>query len=124
MSYPSRRALQLAIALALLAGAALPAAQPAGEEPAFELARTAVAAALARPAAHISFEDLKLVQDRLGAVVCGLADGKRFLVGPSGKPPPQIEGALSAPLFNYLWNARCRGMSAAAADETLGRELK
>ncbi len=83
-----------------------------------------VAKALARPSADISFEELRLVQNQLGTVVCGIANGKRFLAGPAGKPPPQIEGGLDAAMFNYLWNARCLGMSAAAATEAFKRELK
>jgi hypothetical protein len=87
-------------------------------------ARAAVAKALGRPATDISFEGLRLVQDNFGALICGMANGKRFLAGPSGKPPPQIEGALSASMFNFLWNARCEGMSASAATEALRRDLK
>ena len=89
-----------------------------------QAARTAVAAALHHPTTDISFDGLKLVRDHLGALVCGTADGKRFLAGPAGKPPPQIEGALDASMFNYLWNARCQGMSASAATEIFRRELK
>ena len=99
-------------------------AQQPSAESALQEARAAVAQALGRRGADVSFEGLRLVQDKLGALVCGTANGKRFLVGPGGKPPPQIEGSLSASMFDYLWNARCRGMSASAAEETFRRELK
>jgi len=113
-----------AMILALLLRPSLSPAQQQSDEAALQQARAAVAQALGRSSADISFEGLRLVQDKLGALVCGTADGKRFLAGPGGKPPPQIEGALSASMFDYLWNARCRGMSASAAEETFKRELK
>lgn len=113
-----------AIILALLLNPARVIAQPEIEASMLQQARAAVALALRVPAAGISFDRLRLVRDNLGAVVCGMADGKRFLAGPSGNPPPQIEGALSAPMFNYLWNARCMGMSASAATDVFRRELK
>jgi len=115
---------QLALVLALLIRPSLTAAQHENEASALQRARTQVAQALGVPGAAITFEGLKLVQDKLGEIVCGKANGKRFLAGPSGKPPPQIEGALSASMFDYLWNARCQGMSASAAEETFRRELK
>lgn len=114
----------LAIVLALLLRPSPTIAQQESEESMLQLARTTVATALGRPVTDISFEGLKLFRDNLGPLVCGMANGKRFLAGPAGKPPPQIEGALSAPMFNYLWNARCLGMSAPAAEETFKRELK
>lgn len=110
--------------IALLLRPSLSAAQQQSDEPALQQARAAVARALGRPSAGLSFAGLRLVQDKLGALVCGTADGKRFLAGPDGKPPPQIEGALDASMFDYLWNARCKGMSASAAEETFKRELK
>jgi hypothetical protein len=105
-------------------GPSLSVAQQESEESLLQEARTALAKALGGPAAGISFEGLKLVRDKFGALVCGTANGKRFLVGPAGKPPPQIEGALSASMFNYLWNARCLGMPASAATEAFRRDLK
>lgn len=113
-----------AIILALLLRPSLSIAQPSDDEAALQQVRTAVAQALGVPGTGISFAGLRLVQDQLGALVCGTANGKRFLAGPDGKPPPQIEGALDASMFNYLWNARCKGMSASAAEETFKRELK
>ena len=113
-----------AIVLALLLRPPLSRAQQQSEESALQQARAAVAQALGQPRAGLSFAGLKLVQDQLGALVCGTVNGKRFLAGPGGKPPPQIEGSLSASMFDYLWNARCRGMSASAAEETFRRELK
>jgi hypothetical protein len=113
-----------AIVLALLMSPWLSIAQQENEESAFQEARTAVANALGRPATGVSFEGLTFVRDNLGALVCGIANGKRFLAGPGGKPPPQIEGSLGAAVFNFLWNARCQGMSASAATEALRRELK
>ena len=113
-----------AIALALLLRPSLSFGQQESEEPLLQAARTAVAATLGLPTANISFEGLKLVRDNFGALVCGTVNGKRFLAGPAGKPPPQIEGALDASMFNYLWNARCQGMSASAATEAFRRELK
>lgn len=110
--------------LALLLSPSLSIAQQENEAAVLEEARTAVAKALGRPSADVSFEGLRLVRDNLGALVCGMVNGKRFLAGPAGKPPPQIEGALGAAMFNYLWNARCQGMSASAATEILRRELK
>ncbi len=110
--------------LALLLRPPLSLAQQQSEESALQEARAAVAQALDRPSTGLSFEGLKLVQDKMGTLVCGVVNGKRFLAGPDGKPPPQIEGALSASMFDYLWNARCRGMSASAAEETFKRELK
>lgn len=116
--------LPLAIVLAVLLNPARSIAQQEIEASMLREARAAVARSLRVPAAGISFDGLKFVRDNLGAVVCGTADGKRFLAGPSGNPPPQIEGALSAPMFNYLWNARCLGMSASAATDVFRRELK
>lgn len=113
-----------AFVLALLLRPALAPAQQQGDEAALQQARAAVAQALGQPGADLSFSGLRLIQDKLGALVCGTVNGKRFLAGPAGKPPPQIEGALSASMFDYLWNARCRGMSASAAEETFRRELK
>jgi hypothetical protein len=113
-----------AIVLALLWRPPLSLAQQQSDEAALQQARAAVAQALGRPSTGLSFEGLKLVQDKMGTLVCGVVNGKRFLAGPDGKPPPQIEGALSASMFDYLWNARCRGMSASAAEETFRRELK
>jgi hypothetical protein len=95
------------------------------EEAALQQARAAVAKALDRPAAAISFEGLRLIPDKLGPIVCGTADGKRFLADVTETPsPPQIEGALSPSVFDYMWNARCLGMSASAAAEILKREMK
>jgi hypothetical protein len=113
-----------AIVLALLLRPPLSLAQQPIDEAALQQARAAVAQALGQPGAGLSFAGLRLVQDKLGALVCGTVNGKRFLAGPAGKPPPQIEGALSASMFDYLWNARCQGMSASAAEETFKRELK
>jgi hypothetical protein len=115
---------QLALALAFLLSPSLSIAQQEDDESMLQEARAAVAKALGRPTTEISFEGLKLVRDNFGALVCGMVNGKRFLAGPAGKPPPQIEGTLSASVFNFLWNARCQGMSASAATETLKRELK
>jgi len=116
--------LKLAMVLALLLRPLLSFGQQESEESLLQAARAAVTNALARPSADISFEGLKLVRDNLGTLVCGTANGKRFLAGPAGKPPPQIEGALDASMFNYLWNARCQGMSASAVTEIFRRELK
>jgi hypothetical protein len=99
-------------------------AQQEDDESMLQGARTAVASALGRPTADMSFEGLKLVRDNFGALICGTVDGKRFLAGPAEKPPPQIEGRLSVSVFNFLWNARCQGMSASAATEVLKRDLK
>ena len=111
--------------LALALGPSLSDAQHENEGPLLQQARVDVAKALGRPAADVSFEGLRLIPDKLGAIVCGSADGKRFLADATQTPsPPQIEGALSRSLFDYLWNARCRGMSAAAAAEILKREMK
>lgn len=99
--------------------------QQKNEEAALQQARAAVAKALDRPAAAISFHGLRLIPDKLGPIVCGTADGKRFLADVTKTPsPPQIEGALNSSVFNYMWNARCLGMSAAAAAEILKREMK
>ena len=114
----------LAIVLAFLLSPSRSLAQQENDESMLQEARTAVANALGRPTSDISFEGLKLVRDNFGALVCGMVNGKRFLAGPAGKPPPQIEGTLSASMFNFLWNARCQGMSASAATEELRRELK
>jgi hypothetical protein len=113
-----------AMVLALLLAPPWSIAQQENEATVLQAVRTAVAQALGRPSADVSFEGLRLVRDNLGPLVCGVVNGKRFLAGPAGKPPPQIEGALSAAMFNYLWNARCQGMSASAATEILRRELK
>ena len=114
-----------AIAVALALSAPLSAAQQENEDPLLQQARAAVAQALDRPAADISFEGLRLVRDKLGDMVCGTANGKRFLADVSKTPgPPQVEGALSPSMFNFLWNARCLGMSASAASEILTREMK
>ncbi len=110
--------------IALLLRPSLSLAQQQSDEAALQQARAAVAQALGRPSAGLSFAELRLIQDKLGALVCGTVNGKRFLAGPAGKPPPQIEGAMSTSMFDYLWNARCRGMSASAAEETFRRELK
>ena len=115
---------QLAIALALLVSPSLSTAEQENEESLLQDARAAVATALGSPTKDVSFEELKLVRDKLGELVCGRVSGKRFLTGSAGKPPPQIEGALSAPMFNFIWNARCQGMSASAADEAFRREMK
>ena len=115
---------QAAFSLALLAGTSLTTAQHGSNESELREVRTTVAQALDRPAADIVFEEFRLVRDKLGTVVCGTADGKRFLAGPAGKPPPQIEGALNTAMFNYMWNARCGGMSASAAEDAFRRELK
>lgn len=114
----------LAIVLALLLRPSPSAARQEDEKFLLQQARTEVAQALGTPAASVSFAGLKLVRDKLGTLVCGVADGKRFLAGPGGKPPPQIEGALSASMFDYLWNARCEGMSASNAEEVFRHELK
>jgi hypothetical protein len=114
-----------AIALALALAPSLSRAQQEDQGSLLQQARSAVAKALDRPAADISFEGLRLIPDKLGAIVCGSANGKRFLADATKTPgPPQIEGALSASMFNFLWNARCSGMSAAAATEILRREIK
>ena len=115
----------LAAALALLAGAAPSAAQAGADEPLLQQARSAVAKSLGRPPADVAFAGLQLIHDKLGAVVCGTADGTRFLAD-AGKEigPPQLESALGTTVFSFLWNARCRGMSAAAATEILKRDLK
>jgi len=114
-----------AIVLALALSPSLSGAQQEDEVSLLQPARAAVVKALDRPAADISFEGLRLIRDNLGAIVCGTANGKRFLADAAKTPgPPQIEGALSAPMFNFLWNARCRGMSASAATEILMREMK
>jgi hypothetical protein len=111
--------------LASALGPSLSDAQQENDAPLLQQARAAVAKALNRPAAGISFEGLRLIPDKLGAIVCGTADGKRFLADVTKTPsPPQIEGALSPSMFDYLWNARCRGMSADAAAEILKREMK
>jgi hypothetical protein len=114
-----------AIVLALAMSPTLSHAQQENEDYLLQQARSAVAKALNRPAADISFKGLKLDPGNLGAIVCGTANGKRFLADATKTPgPPQIEGALSAPIFNFLWNARCRGMSASDATEILEREMK
>ncbi len=114
-----------AIVLALSLGPSLSCAQQGNESSLLQQARAAVAQALDRPAADISFEGLSLIRDKLGDMVCGTANGKRFLADATKTPgPPQIEGALSPSMFDFLWNARCRGMSAAAATEILKREMK
>jgi hypothetical protein len=114
-----------ATVLALAMSPSLSGAQQENEGSLLQQARAAVAKALDRPAADISFEGLRLIPDNLGAMVCGSADGKRFLADATKTPgPPQIEGVLSASVFNFLWNARCRGMSASAATEILTREMK
>lgn len=115
---------QLAVVFALLLRPSQSVAQRENDEALQLQARAAVAKALGRPLGDASFKDLRLVRDNLGPLVCGTVDGRRFLVGPSGKPPPQIEGALSASMFDYLWNARCQGMSASAATEIFRHELK
>jgi len=113
------------IILALALDPSLSDAQQKNAAPLLQQARAAVAKALDRPAAGISFDGLRLIPDKLGAIVCGTADGKRFLADVTKTPsPPQIEGALSPSMFDYLWNARCRGMSADAAAEILKREMK
>ena len=115
----------LAAGLALLTSPALSAAQQKADEPLLQQARSAVAKRLGRAPADVSFAGLQLIHDKLGAVVCGSANGDRFLAD-AGKEigPPQLESALGASVFNFLWNARCRGMSAAAATEILKREMK
>jgi hypothetical protein len=114
-----------AIVLALALSPSLSDAQQEDEASLLQQARAAVAKALDRPATDISFEGLSLIRNNLGAMVCGTANGKRFLADASKTPgPPQIEGALSASVFNFLWNARCLGMSASAATEILKREMK
>jgi hypothetical protein len=113
-----------AIVLAFLLSPSLSIAQQANEESMLQEARTAVAQALGRPSTDVSFEGLRLVRDNFGALICGTVNGKRFLAGPANKPPPQIEGGQSAAMFNFLWNARCQGMSASAATEAFRRELK
>ena len=115
---------RLAIVLALLSRPTLSIAQQQDDETVLQEIRTAVATSLGHSDTDISYDGLKLVRDSLGAIVCGMANGKRFLAGPAGKPPPQIEGALSGSVFNFLWNTRCQGMSASAATEILKRELK
>ena len=112
------------LALTLLLRSSPSFAQQEDEKALLQQARTEVARALGAPAAGISFQKLRLVRDKLGTLVCGMVDGKRFLAGPGGKPPPQIEGALSASMFDYLWNARCEGMSASNAEDVFRRELK
>lgn len=109
--------------LALLSHSSTSIAQHESEEPVLQEVRAAVARKLGLPT-DIAFEGLRLIRDNLGTLVCGTVNGKRFLAGPADKPPPQIEGALNVSVFNYLWNARCKGMSASAADEVFGRELK
>ena len=114
-----------AIVLALALSPSLSDAQQDDELSLLQQARAAVAKALDRPAADISFEGLRLIRENLGDMVCGTANGKRFLADATKTPgPPQIEGALSPSMFNFLWNARCRGMSASAATEILKREIK
>jgi hypothetical protein len=114
----------LAIAFAFLLSPSPSIAQQESEESMLREARTAVAKALGRPGTDISFEELKLVRDNFGSLICGMVNGKRFLAGPADKPPPQIEGTQSTAMFNFLWNARCQGMSAAAATEAFRRDLK
>jgi hypothetical protein len=114
-----------AIVLALALGPLLSRAQPEDDGSLLQQARVMVAKVLRRPAAAVRFEGLRLIPDKLGAVVCGTADGKRFLADATRTPsPPQLEGALSPSMFNYLWNARCLGMSASAAAQILQREMK
>ena len=115
---------QLAVVFALLLRPSQSVAQGENDELLLQQARAAIAKTLGRPVSDASFKGLRLVRDNLGQLVCGMVDGRRFLVGPGGKPPPQIEGALSASMFDYLWNARCQGMSASAATEIFRRELK
>lgn len=113
------------IVLALALSPSLSVVQQENEGFLLQQARAAVAKALDRPAADISFEGLRLIPDNLGAIVCGTANGKRFLADATKTSAlPQIEGTLSAPMFNFLWNARCRGMSASSATEILKREMK
>ncbi|HUX26568.1 MAG TPA: hypothetical protein VMV87_18365 [Burkholderiales bacterium] len=111
--------------LAMALGPSLSDAQHDNDGPLLQQARVDVAKALGRPAADVSFAGLRLIPSKLGPVVCGSANGKRFLADATKTPsPPQIEGALSQAMFDYLWNARCRGMSAAAAADVLTREMK
>ncbi|MHB8666140.1 MAG: hypothetical protein ACYC7B_01285 [Burkholderiales bacterium] len=114
------RAMILASVLSPLASRA----QQESEGSLLQQARAAVARALNRPATDVSFEGLTLVRDKLGDMVCGTANGKRFLADAARSPtPPQIEGALSPSMFDFLWNARCRGMSASEADAILKRDM-
>jgi hypothetical protein len=113
----------LATVLVFLLSPSLSIAQQENEESMLQEARIAVAKALDRPSTDIPFEGLTLVRDNFGALICGMVNGRRFLAGPAGKPPPQIEGILSASMFNYLWNARCQGMSASEAAEAFRRDL-
>lgn len=113
----------LAAVLVLLLNPAHTIAQQINDAGALQETRTAVAHALGVASADVTFDGLKLVRDKFGTLVCGLANGKRFLAGPAGKPPPQIEGALDASMFNYLWNARCKGMSASTAEEIFRHEM-
>lgn len=114
-----------AIVLALALGPSRSGAQQGNEGSLLQQARAGVAQALHRPAADISFEGLSLIRGKLGDMVCGTANGRRFLADATKTPgPPQIEGALSPSMFDFLWNARCLGMSAEAATEILKREMK
>ena len=112
------------IVLALALNPSLSRAQQEDEGSLLQQARAAIAKAMGRPTGDIRFDGLRLIPDKLGAIVCGTADGRRFLADATKTPsPPQIEGALSHSMFNYLWNARCLGMSPSAAAEILQREM-
>ncbi len=110
------------VALTLIAPAI---AQDASDETLVREAKVAIVRSLARPADQVAFESVGVSRGNGRTLVCGIANGKRFVAGTGEKAgEPNIEGKLSASVFNYMWNLRCAGMKTEDAASTFGRELR
>jgi hypothetical protein len=100
-------------------------AQDFSDETLIEAAKTKMATSLGLPATAINFEDLHVTRDQSNAVICGKADGKRFVAGTGEKAgAPIIERSISTSVFNYLWNLRCQGMQTKDAASAFGKDLR
>lgn len=107
----------------LLIGSAI--AQESSDEMLIEDAKARMAKSLALPATVITFEELRVSRDQSNAVVCGTANGKRFVAGFGEKAgTPTIEGRFSSSMFNYVWNLRCQGMQTSDAISALGKDSR
>ena len=81
--------LRSVLVLALLLSPSLSRAQQENEGSPLKERASAIAKTIGRPAGDICFDGLRLIPDKLGAIVCGTADGRRFLAGASKPPSPR-----------------------------------
>ena len=118
-----RRILHTFFLATLLNGTAI--AQDSSDVILIEDAKARMVESLSLPATAITFEEVRVSRDQSNAVVCGTANGKRFIAG-SGKKAstPTIEGRFSPSMFNYVWNLRCQGIKTSDAISSLGKDSR